>query len=127
MFKPRWTQRAAKMPQTLNRQQLLMKKPKQKSLTIYSRDRIVTHPQTLISSIQRQNLLLHRFTHQRNSNYSLPAWVNVSTISRIFLVLDYGDGCSPGPTNFLARKRATLVDYACLLSIFIWQEGDSNY
>ena len=51
-FKPRWTQRAAKMPQTMNRQQLLMKKPKQKSLTIYSRDRIVTHAQTLISSIQ---------------------------------------------------------------------------
>ena len=44
-----------------------------------------------------------------------------------FFVLDYGDGCSPGPTNFLARKRATLVDYAYLLSIFIWQEGDSNY
>ena len=53
--------------------------------------------------------------------------VNVSTISRIFFVLDYGDGRSPGPTNFLARKRSTLEDYACLLSIFIWQEGDSNY
>ena len=53
--------------------------------------------------------------------------VNVTTISRIFFVLDYGDGRSPGPTNFLARKRSTLEDYACLLSIFIWQEGDSNY
>ena len=53
--------------------------------------------------------------------------VNVTTISRIFFVLDYGDGRSPGPTNFLARKRSTLEDYACLLSIFIWQEGGSNY
>ena len=53
--------------------------------------------------------------------------VNVTTISRIFFVLDYGDGRSPGPTNFLARKRSTLEDYACFLSIFIWQEGDSNY
>ena len=53
--------------------------------------------------------------------------VNVTTISRIFFVLDYGDGRSPGPTNFLARKRSTLEDYACLLSIFIWLEGDSNY
>ena len=51
--------------------------------------------------------------------------VNVTTISRIFscwiTVMDVR------PTNFLARKRSTLEDYACLLSIFIWQEGDSNY
>ena len=32
--------------------------------------------------------------------------VNVTTISRIFFVLDDGDGRSPGPTNFLARKRS---------------------
>lgn len=53
--------------------------------------------------------------------------VNVRTISRLFFVLDYGDGCSPGPTNFLARKRATLEYYPYLLSIFISQERDSNY
>ena len=51
--------------------------------------------------------------------------VNITTISRIFscwiTVMDIR------PTNFLARKRSTLEDYACLLPIFIWQEGDSNY